>query len=403
MILPKHPDLMSDAELHDWVIDRVKRKQPETIFLDYKETIATGSRDEKLEMAKDVTSFANESGGVILYGIPEERVNGLPIPVDMKDIGVDPIPGLCETVENILVDVVTPKLPELRIREIALPHLTNKVVYLVWHPESWDAPHMIHGYNQKRYYKRGNFRAMMMEEADVERLYIRRQSRLSLANDFFAKLDAVDRLNTEQEPLIRLVVCPAIPTENRIDFSSNDTTEWLRKNYWHDLDWYPFVSGVRSGWQRELRQPNSGLQTLIENVTLFHNGAAAIHFDAPLDHAKDTFDGIEFLKVLDEFLKLVGKLYRLINMVGEVSIDVVLVNYIGVIYYSGVYGGRLGNPLIANSLNWLDYRIVTRATDLFSSAEALWRLEKRVMDRLAQCFGKWEAPHCFHDNGKPAI
>ena len=154
MIVPKHPDLLSDQELSEWVHNLVTQKQPESIFLDYKETVTTNSRSDKREIAKDVSSFANERGGVVLYGIPEERENDEPVPVNISDIGMDPVSGLPQVIEDTLVGALIPRLPELRVREVSLVKPPGKVIYLVWHPESWEAPHMIHAYGEHRYYRR---------------------------------------------------------------------------------------------------------------------------------------------------------------------------------------------------------------------------------------------------------
>jgi predicted HTH transcriptional regulator len=210
MILPKHPDVMSDEDLGDWVLRLVSRKTPESIFLDYKKTVTTDSRSDKCEIAKDASSFANERGGILLYGIPQVEEGDEPVPVGYEEIGMDRIPGLCQKVEDILVGTLTPKLPELRVREIPLIGLSVKVVYLVWHPQSWEAPHMISAYKEHRYYRRGNFRAVLMEEAEVERLYLRRQARRMLATEFLQEADFGGSLPAQYTgPALQIVICPA--------------------------------------------------------------------------------------------------------------------------------------------------------------------------------------------------
>ncbi len=322
MILPKHPDLMSDRELEEWIISQVNLKTPESIFLDYKQTIATDSRSDKREIAKDVSSFANERGGIVLYGIPEDQRTGEPVPVDINLVGIAPIPGLPEVIENILVSTLTPRLPELRVREIPLTVLPGKVVYLVWHPESWEAPHMIHAYDEHRYYRRGNFRAVQMEEGEIERLYHRRQVRRMLASQFLEETDFGGSLfPSDQGLLVQFVVCPAFPFENRIDFSTGAMREYLRTQEWV---WQPFVGGIRQsrlhGWS-----PADQWQT---EWRLFHNGAAS--FYGPLQKFNQTerkeLDGLIFLVFLVRFFDQVGSFYDQFGIVGDVLIDIAVFN-----------------------------------------------------------------------------
>ena len=55
------------------VLELVELKTAERRTLEYKERLSTGNREERTEFLSDVSSFANASGGDILYGIAEER------------------------------------------------------------------------------------------------------------------------------------------------------------------------------------------------------------------------------------------------------------------------------------------------------------------------------------------
>ena len=397
MILPRHPDLMSDQELGEWVHRLVTQKEPESIFLDYKETIATNSRSEKREIAKDVSSFANERGGVVLYGIPEERGNDDPVPVDVSDIGMAPVSGLSQVVEDILVGALMPRLPELRVREVPLVNPPNEVVYLVWHPESWEAPHMIHAYGKHQYYKRGNFRAVLMEEGEVERLYLRRQTRRALAAQFFAEADFGEWVLPQGKPLMRIVICPAIPFENRVDFSHETMQEWLKRNIPNGgFGWQPFIEGVR--YVGGSTRPQE-VQYQAES-RLFRNGAASVCTDVFTDGEK-AVSGLRFLRRLDRFLHLVGRLYEQISMSGDVLLDVTLLNMDRVKLNFGVHVLLSGSDL---DYRWhnarLQFRVAASATDILTD-NGRWALERRIMDRLTQCFGVWSIPAYFKEDGSP--
>ena len=61
MSFPKDPRVMSDDELCDWAKKLIKGRAPESNRLDYKENISTESKEDRIELAKDVSSFVNEN------------------------------------------------------------------------------------------------------------------------------------------------------------------------------------------------------------------------------------------------------------------------------------------------------------------------------------------------------
>ena len=183
-MLTRHPDQYSNTELDDWIRHLVDNLEPEGSLLDYKETISLSRQNEKKELAKDVSSFANENGGTLIYGVPEQRAGSRAAPVPTRPYGIDPIPRLGEDLENVLSTTISPIIPEVRVREILLSDYPGKACYLVWTPQSWTGPHMVHGYKDARYYRRGNFRAIPMSERDVEIRYQQRLSLRSAAQEF---------------------------------------------------------------------------------------------------------------------------------------------------------------------------------------------------------------------------
>jgi len=75
-------------------------------------------------------------------------------------------------------------LPTFRVREVPVSEYPGKACYLVWTPESWAGPHMVHGYGDGRYYRRGQYRAIVMSERDVEDRYPRCLQLVSSYQDF---------------------------------------------------------------------------------------------------------------------------------------------------------------------------------------------------------------------------
>ena len=214
--------------------------------------IEIGSRSQRREAAKDATSFANELGGTLLYGIPQ-RDGPDKAPVPAKPYGMAPIGGLEEDLENIFMTVISPMLPEFRIRRVGSSEYPGKVVYVIRTPESWMGPHMVQGYEDGRFYRRGQFRAVTMPERDVEERYRQRLLRRDAAIDFVGSEEArhlrlfVGR-NVRPPRLAQTFLCtvPLLLTPDRVRFEDGSMGDWLsRHTLWSQ--WSPSMYGVRTG------------------------------------------------------------------------------------------------------------------------------------------------------------
>ena len=67
--------------------------------LDYKEKFSGNSDSDKREFLKDITSFANSSGGDIVYGIKED--NG--VPVELTGIPNEQIDSKIRWIEDLVM------------------------------------------------------------------------------------------------------------------------------------------------------------------------------------------------------------------------------------------------------------------------------------------------------------
>jgi len=314
---------------------------------------------------------------------------------------MDPIEGLPETIENILIGTLTPGLPELRVRQIVLDDPPGKTIYLVWHPESWAAPHMIHAYGEHRYYKRGNFRAVPMEEGEVERLYARRQSRRALATQFLDGTDFGESLFGGGIPLIRIVVCPAFPFQDRWDFTREAVRKWLKTAaLYGGSGWRPFSLGVR--FYSELGEGEHWSEE-----RLYRNGAVSRCVAALDRDATPVLRGPMLLKRLDETLEFAGRVFGKMGMTGDLFVDIKVSSLEGVRFDPGESSiAHLIDLDVENRPVWAEgmasLRLPVGATD-FLPKQSRWALEKVIMDRLTQCFGIWSVPYYFRKDGSPIL
>lgn len=156
-------------EVKDWdeayLSELISIGERESITLDYKASAGLAKDDKKKNgLSKDVSAFANSAGGVLVYGMLEDKH----VPTEV-DVGLDRDVLTKEWLESVIKGVIHPTVDGLVIRQIDVPSKgVGKVVYVVEIPAATSrAPHQA---NDRRYYKRFNFESTPMEDYEVRDL-----------------------------------------------------------------------------------------------------------------------------------------------------------------------------------------------------------------------------------------
>lgn len=150
----------------------IRNEVQESVHLDYKDSRAL-NKAQRHEIAKDVSAFANSDGGILIYGVREEKH----LPIEIDD-GVDHTEFTREWLEEVVSSNVSPRIENLRIIQIPLSAETS--VFAISIPKSNRAPHQEQ--NTKRYYKRYNFKSQPMEDYETRDIYSRSYSIQPLVN-----------------------------------------------------------------------------------------------------------------------------------------------------------------------------------------------------------------------------
>ena len=375
----------------------VDRQEPEGIHLDYKETIDVNSKKHRLEAAKDISSFANELGGTLLYGIPQRRdkPDGAPIPT--KPYGMESIPGLQEALENVFVDVISPMLPDVRIRMVNLPAYPGKVAYVVWTPETWMGPHMVQGYESGRFYRRGQFRNALMLERDVEERYRRRLIFRSAATDFVDSREAQYRGNEFslsdvtgkwRHAVSFLSLVPILFNPARVNFDQGRVREWLLHNtLWQQ--WAPSMHGVRT-WMAHGEHEKADVE--------IHRSAAIVCWRYTLLDSCDppVIAYVHELREIGDILNSATKFYELIGYTGPLIISLVINCPEGYALFlpRPRPGRRVGAVAVEPSGTDIVVRLEPGVQELTSKRN---KVLKDLADGIFRAFGIWKS-NCFDDD-----
>lgn len=146
-----------------WTLERIEQMRStgveESLTLDYKRAGALDRSIPKtrVELTKDVSAFANSSGGVLIYGVGEDPKNAhLPgelDPVRRSDVSK-------EWLESIILNI-QPRIDGVKIHPI--PIGKDRALYVVEIPQSTTA----HQASDHKYYKRWNFSSQPMEDYEI--------------------------------------------------------------------------------------------------------------------------------------------------------------------------------------------------------------------------------------------
>lgn len=160
----KNPAEWNESDLQTLITTRAE----ENINREFKRADALGDKSDpkrtekcKVEISKDVSSFANSAGGIIVYGLEEEDKP----PHEAKSLSqIDPHEFPKEWLDQVINSRIKPPIQGLRINPVALTStLPGNFAYVVIIPRSSTA----HQAYDKRYHKRYNFESVAMEDYEV--------------------------------------------------------------------------------------------------------------------------------------------------------------------------------------------------------------------------------------------
>jgi hypothetical protein len=137
-------DSISVDDMEQLVVGQV----PEGLYLEYKRELYGSSGDNKRELLKDVSAFANSHGGHLLLGIDEDcgaasNVNGVEC--------LDPDAEILR-MEQILRSGLEPVISGIQIKSVTVSK--DRYVFVIRVPRSWRSPHRVVAKSSNRFYLR---------------------------------------------------------------------------------------------------------------------------------------------------------------------------------------------------------------------------------------------------------
>lgn len=120
--------------------------------IDYKKELPNNSDSSKKEFLADVTSFANTSGGDLIFGIEQDNQSGEP--KVLIGIEVENIDREKTRLDNIIRSGVEPRILSTTIQPVLLNN--SKFIFLIRIPKSWIGPHRVIFGGHAKFYARNS-------------------------------------------------------------------------------------------------------------------------------------------------------------------------------------------------------------------------------------------------------
>lgn len=145
----------------------ITNQVPEGKTLEYKSILKLDKDADKKEFLYDVSSFANASGGDIVFGIEEGKEKGLPISVGGIEGNID---EHCRKIESLIRDCLSPRILNLQLKSVLLNN--GKSVLVIRVPKSINAPHQVTFQGVDRFYSRSNNGKYVLDVFELRNAFI---------------------------------------------------------------------------------------------------------------------------------------------------------------------------------------------------------------------------------------
>jgi len=184
--------------------------------LDFKRALNLGSSEDQSEFLKDVTAFANGSGGTLLYGVSEGNGENEGLIVGFPGLELPQPDSTHQLIDNLLRSSVDERI--IGVLHRSVPRKDGRYYYLVRVPPSQLAPHMVmHGRHKYKCFLRANTTTDTMDARQIKETALRAAS-------------AIDRALSIVEDRRRLLIARAhrAPEEGGLaDHPTDDTSQLL--------------------------------------------------------------------------------------------------------------------------------------------------------------------------------
>lgn len=285
---------VQESDLLAIIEDRVREGKT----IEFKRQLSIATSDEKKEFLKDITSFANSSGGDIIYGMEEDDA----IASGLSGLEIESFDIESTRLQQIINNGVSPRLDGVGIHPVNLT--SGRIALIVRIPCSWNRPHMVTFNDDYRFYVRTQSNKTMMDVFDIRSAFRSTEDVADRIHRF--RMQRITNITAEETPIplepnpkvvIHIIPLTSVSATENIDMAQ------FRTNY---SDLVPLM-GYSVGEHRYNLDGFLTYEAGIRYFQLFRNGIVE-SVDA-YKLRKETIPSLDIDKGIIEFVsRTIGKL-----------------------------------------------------------------------------------------------
>lgn len=291
----------------------IENKIPESHILDYKRDFCRKNGDiNSEELSKDVSSFANEDGGYLIYGLECDKGDA-----PKKIVGVETSPKLKESIEQKIRTSISRTLFP-RIKEISLDTEIQKSVFIIKISKSSNSPHRNEINN--KYYRRGEYESIPMKENEIREKY---EQNAKLHSNVTIKIeDEIKKYGGRLGPTLYFYVAPVYQNQTLMPLNK-ETKDFLEKIMVYEFKIIPNLLDARKDGYEFVEIENNQQGIFARILYILNTGF--ILFACDLNNEKYVSPIYIAKKILD-MLKVTSSYFEKFVFIGDIVIGCKLKN-----------------------------------------------------------------------------
>lgn len=190
MSLEKPIEQLVEADLRTLIENQVSERKT----VEYKEALPGRSDGERKEFLADVSSFANASGGHLVYGMKED--GGLP--VELSGLDVDNPDSTVSALDSSIRDGIKPRIPGVVVWPVRLG--SGRVAVVIRVPRSFASPHMVACGGSSRFFARTSNGKEQLDVEEIRAAFPLSDKTADRIRDF--RLDRIAKIRADETPVL---------------------------------------------------------------------------------------------------------------------------------------------------------------------------------------------------------
>jgi hypothetical protein len=160
----------------------IDNEVPESKTIEYKQTLNLKTDSDRKEFLADVSSFANTSGGDLIYGIAE---NEKKLPYKFENIDIKNFDEIKLQIDSLIRDGIVPRINGIQMKEFKMTEA--KLILLIRIPKSWNSPHQVVLKGSNKFYARASNGKYLMDIHDLKSAFLLSDTIAQKIREFIAE------------------------------------------------------------------------------------------------------------------------------------------------------------------------------------------------------------------------